>query len=54
MTMTMTIKTILLSIKTVCGFYNVKVMQDLMSADQTWEQRIRLRTQATTDNNSSI
>ena len=51
--MTMTMKTILLTIKTVCSFYNMKlctkkdIMLDSMSGDQTWKRRIRLRRQAT-------
>ena len=45
--LTMTMKTILLNIKTVCSLYNIKqwhkkdVMPDFMSGDKTWKRRIR-------------
>ena len=56
MTMTMTMKTIVLNIKTVCSFYIIELWTTttkkdvnlaFMSGDQTWKRKIRLRTQAT-------
>ena len=55
MTMTMTIKTILLNIKIIFDFHIIErrkndVILDFMSGDYTWHRRIRLRTQTTCEN----